>query len=513
MGASTVQPADDQELQEELSALTDGQLKHLAEVGKHDLYVMNKGILGYPDVNPQTHKALCLFIQNDEPEKKRRLSLMPRVHLKTSVITVGNNIRKAVKEPNRFQGLIVGETDTKAVDILREIKGHVERGATFRLLYPELIPEKLSGPGTDWSQNRASLKREAVLKHATWTALGKGGASVGGHWTHITPDDLIGLEALESPAEMLMAKNFVDNIESLTHSPMVDIIDFVGTRWSRTDVYAYIMRLFEGNILIFRREAIENGEPIFPQKHSLFTLGEIQKKPSVWFAQYCNNPIAQGQTDFPQGAVRPFTFTNDGGIAAVKDGVALRYKLEQLDIVMACDPNSGSVTAEDDAAIIVSATDSEDNIFVLQTWSGKTTPSGFVDKIFELYKRWHPRAVGIEQAGQQTSLHYFEKKSKEEQVYPYIVTLKPKNRVKPDRIRKAMQPILASRRLFLLTSQTTLRSQIEFFPDNDLIDELDALSYGTEEGMWRTADSYEEQEERGHALKLLSNRRSKLTGY
>src|SRR5689334_17900324 len=113
--AGAVQPETREEFQEEMKGLPSQDLEYLAEVAKHDLYVMCRGVLGQVDVNPLTHKAFCKFVQDDNPEKKRRMGLMPRMHLKTSIGTVGNNIRRAVKMPEQYQGLIVGETEGKAV--------------------------------------------------------------------------------------------------------------------------------------------------------------------------------------------------------------------------------------------------------------------------------------------------------------------------------------------------------------------------------------------------------------
>ena len=321
------------------------------------------------------------------------------------------------------------------------------------------------------------------------------------------------MEASESPAEMEKVKRWVENIDPLLTNAIEDVIDFIGTRWSRHDVYAHIMKLYGHRLSVFKREAIEHGLPIFPKKHSLDSLAQIQLTPRIWFSQYCNNPQAEGQTDFPNNAVRTFWFDNEGRVVATKDNYRVRWERGQLDIIMTCDPNSGSVTAPDDAAIVVSGMSQEEDIFTLETFSGKLSPSGFVDKIFELYLKWGPRVVGIEKAGQQTTQHYFEKKAKEEKVYVNVIPLNPKSRDKIYRIRTAVQPILASRRLFCLPSQSVLRTQIEFFPDNDLIDELDALAYGTEEGMWRAPDSFEEQEEKINALDLLRKRRSQSTGY
>lgn len=512
--AAAVQPETPEELAEEVQGLSGKQLKYLAEVAKHDLYVMCKGVLGYEDLMPEAHKAFCAFAQNDEISKKRRMGLMPRMHLKSSIWTIGNNTRLAVKFPKTFRGLIVGETDTTATNFLREIKNHWEvESSLLRVLYPELVPERWSGPGSDWSSSRASLNNQSVFREATWQAIGVGGAIVGSHFSRITCDDIIGLEAAESKAEMERVKRWVENIDPLLTNAIEDIIDFVGTRWGRHDVYAHIMKLYGEDILVFRREAIENGAPIFPRKHSLETLAQIQKIPRVWFAQYCNNPLAEGQTDFPRNALRTFRLGNDRDVVATKDGQELRWRRDELDVIITVDPNSGSKTAEDDAAIIVSGMSPDEDIFVLETWSGKPTPSELVDLVFERYKKWHPRVVGIERAGQQTTQHYFEKKMKEEKMYVNVVPLQPKSREKGYRIRTAVEPILASRRLFLLPSQTALRTQIEFFPDNDLVDELDALAYGAEEGMWRAPDRFEDQEEKTDALELLRGRRSLRTGY
>lgn len=511
MGVTTENDLSKDEYQEEMKALQPENLKYLAEVAKHDLYVMCRGVLGQVDVNPLTHKAFCKFVEDDEPDKKRRMGLMPRIHLKTSIGTVGNNVRRAVKMPETYQGLIVGETETKAVNMLREIKNHWQLNDTLRMLYPDLVPEKFSGPGSDWAMTRATINRGVVLKEATWTALGKGGASVGGHWTHITADDIIGLDALESEAEMKAAKIFVDNIDSLLTNAITDLIDFYGTRWSRNDVYAYIMQIYGNNLAVFRREAIENGQPIFPQKHSLFTLGQIQRNPKVWFAQYCNNPMAAGQTDFPNDAVQTYWFDSQGKI--VTKGLKKAWARDQLDIVLLCDPNGGSPTAPDDASVVVTGVSPDDDIFTLVTRSGKPSPSEYVDWIFDLYMKWEARIVGIEEAGQQNTLHYFEKKAKEEGLWPNVLPLKHRNREKKKRIRTAMEPILRSRRLYCLASQQVLRGQIAFFPDLEEFGELDALAYGAEEGMWQTPDSFEEQEEKGNTLDLVMARRSRLTGY
>jgi hypothetical protein len=59
----------------------------LAETGRNNLYFFSKAILGFKDVRPGPHGALCRFL--DDHPSRFKLVLMPRDHYKTSVVTIG----------------------------------------------------------------------------------------------------------------------------------------------------------------------------------------------------------------------------------------------------------------------------------------------------------------------------------------------------------------------------------------------------------------------------------------
>jgi hypothetical protein len=508
MGLSTA------EVEEEVAGLDTTQVEFLKDVAKKDLFVLCKGILGYQQVNKFTHGAFCRFIESPPFNKDRTLSLMPRAHLKSSINNIGDGIRLALNDPDDTRILIAGETSTNAEKFLAEIKGHFEKTVLLRQLFPELIPTRFSGPGVTWSSSNATIVRKTAHRESTWSTVGVGGAIVGGHFNRIKCDDLIGLEAKKSPTIMQAAISWVENIDSLLINQHKDRIDFVGTRWTIKDLYERIMRLYGNQLAVFTREAIENGVIIFPEMHTMEEYQRMQlETPDIWYSQYCNNPLSAEQLDFPQNAIQPYTFTIDGNIVLdIGGGQQKIWRVDELDVVMAADPNSGSKTATDPAAISVSGISPDNEIIVLHSESHRYTPSGFVDRIFDLYKRWKPRTVGIEQAGQQTTRFYFDQKAEKEQVYIHTIPLKPKNRDKEERIRKAIEPILRSRRLWCLVTQTELRRQIDQFFSKP-VDELDALSYGTEDGMWKKPFRKEDQEKKDRNLKLLVARRNPRTGY
>jgi hypothetical protein len=234
----------------------------------------------------------------------------------------------------------------------------------------------------------------------------------------------------------------------------------------------------------------------------------------LYYAQYKNNPIADGIKDFNAEVIQEFQFDRQGSVVYrdPETGILCRWARAQLDIVMCADPNGGGLTADDLPAIVVAAFSPEDQLFVFETWSRRVQPDTFVEMIFEVWQRWMPRVCGIEKAGQQTTTFYFKKLTRDLGVHVSVMDNKPANRSKPERIRKGLQPIVNQSRLFLLKGQqSTLRHQIRFHPDLDNDDELDALEYTTEIAI--RPSTKKEQEDEEEAVKKVLAHRNPYTGY
>lgn len=500
--------ASEAEILEEVEGLSGKDLEELKLAAQKDLYVMSVGVLGFKDVNPATHGGFCRFVQASP--RLRRLGLMPRAHLKSTIATVADSIRLGVDAPDETRVLIASETITLAEKFLGQIRGHFESNKILQGLFPELIPERFTGPGVTWRSDMATLRRSVTLDSPTWQAIGVGGAIVGSHFTRIKCDDLIGFEALRSPATMQHTKQWVDHIEPLLVNQTLDIIDFIGTRWSKNDLYAHLMAGYGKSLAVFTRRAIENGEIIFPALHTWEEYERIQRiNPALWAAQYENNPLAETQSDFNINNVLHYRFTHDEQFVVTPRG--RRWPIEQLDRVLTADPNGGSLAAPDMAAISVQAMSPEDEVFVLESWSDRATPSDFVDQIYRFARRWDVRIVGIEKAGQQNTDHYFRLKAERESYSVKVEQLIPGKQSKPDRIRGALEPLIRSRLLHILPSQTVLRQQLSDFPDTILWDELDALAYGPR--LWRKPPRKEEIEAHEGSTKRLLALRSRITGY
>lgn len=541
------QPGPDPELMEEVRGMSSTQLEGLRRRAQVDRYFLARGVLGYRDVNPYTHGPMCRFIE--DRSKNRRMGLAPRGHLKSTLWTVTDSIGLSLEDPDETRILIINEIEDNSVGFLAEIKAHWESGELLRALFPEIVPERTGGPGSRWSGSKACVNRKTNYKEWTYNAIGLGGAVTSRHFTHIKCDDLIGLEARQSPAEMNRAITYAKSLEPLLVDMDADFIDFIGTRWSLVDLYRKMLDAYGDDMMYFAREDIEqvpdlpfsmlrdagfgwNGkgkpelsdaeilakigtmQPIFPKKFSLHRLQTLSViEPELYYAQYKNSPIAAGIRDFDATKLNWFDLDDEDGVVYrdQQTGSLRRWNREQLDVVMTCDPNSGELTAPDLPAIVVSAQSPRDQVFVLESWARRVQPDAYVDKIFDLWKRWKPRILGIEKAGQQTTAFYFKKKAKELDVYINVEPLLHRNRQKEERIRKALQPIVNLRRMYVRKEQTTLRRQFEFFPNLENDDEVDALAYGTE--LWRTPLTQAELDEEEEVANVVMRRRSRLTGY
>lgn len=508
------------ELLEEVAGLSTTDTNFLQQKCREDLFFLSKGVLGHKDVNKETHGAFCRFIQTPPVVNGeailRRLGLLPRAHLKTTLGSEDDSVRLVLVDPDGARILIASETAKLAEKILDAIKGHFEKNEILRTLFPELIPKKFSGPGVTWNVQAATINRNSVHKDPTWSAIGVGGAVTGGHFTRIKCDDLIGFEALRSPAKMAEAKAWVDYIEPLVTNAHTDIIEFWGTRWAKNDLYAYIMARYKALMAVFSRRAIEEGKIIFPALHSWTEYEQKQREnPALWHAQYENNPLSSVAKDLPDDLLRFFRFSADGEriIFLGPDGRPKSWAWQELDRVCTIDPNGGSKTAEDLAAISIQGQSPDDEIFQLHIESDRYSPSGLVDRAFALCKRWQVTRVGSEKAGQQNTHFYLREKIRNDGYFLRVEELSPGKLDKPSRIISVMEPLLRSQRYYVLESQATLRQQISDCPDLILWDELDAAAYGPRMLRKPAVRTTQTTRQRQDIIKKFMERRSPLTGY
>lgn len=486
---------------ETMQELTSTQVEQLKRRCRVDLFFLTKSVLGYDQLHEGAHGALCSFLVREQGN--RRMVLMPRGFLKSTVGTISDSIRLALINPD-VRILIANETYEKATDFLKEIKGHWSPDAPLGQLFPELLPPRTSGPGVDWSQDKASVARTRQAKESTWNCIGVGGTAVSQHYERIKCDDLVGAGATASEAMMLRACAWIDDLTGLLDN-LSDPIDFYGTRKTMNDAYAHVMKKWGNRIKIFMREPLENGETIFPKMSTEELTNIMLETPETWAKDYMNNPIGKGGTDWGKEYIQLFTMDEKRVyFKSPVSGLERSWLLSELDIVITVDPNSGKPLAPDKAAILVHGVSPVGEVFVLVSWAERPSPQGLINKAWELCKRWKPREIGFEDAGQQNTQFYFLEHCMKKGEFFSVRPLKHKNKQKELRIRTALDTPLKGRRIFFQASQKTLIGQVQLHPQlaQHNWDEIDCLANGPQ--LYRDGISAEDTAAEEEAVKKMS---------
>jgi predicted phage terminase large subunit-like protein len=468
-------------------------------------YVMAKAVLGFKDVTPALHAQMATWI---EGPARRKLGLVPRDHLKTSIWTIADTLRLVVCNPN-IRILLANETATNASHFLRRIQAVFERNAIFRWLWPELIPDFSKRP--KWSETEMCVPRSDDYPESTIEVIGVGGAVVSRHYTRIKLDDLVGKEASESADVMRKTIDWYLYCESLLVNPR-DGIDLYGTRWAYNDLYAWAEKN-EEDLDVFFRSSYEAGEPIWPERFNFVELERIRKKiGSFKFScQYLNKPYDPEATSFDPSWLRFYALWADQCVA---EGLVEGPRWGEMVRHMLVDPAISERSTAARTAIVVTGASSDGRKFVLDAWADRCQPFRMFEKIFELQDKWDCEAVGVENVQYQRAIKPFlEAESQRRGRWINVRELKPDVRVKKEGRIRALQPYFERGEIFMRREMRELLGEYESFPVGATVDLLDALAYGP--FLWDLEEDTRTiaEEEREYNEFRYESGRSAVTGY
>lgn len=479
-------PDRKKQLIQHLVRQTDNYYSLLKPNALTNLFVFNRYILNVDGVGDektnkaelgQFHKKLCTMVTDDR--KKKKLILIPRGHLKSTLITIGYSLQSIIANPN-IRILILNATWQMAVDFLSEIKRHLVQNPEIGVLYPEVV--ELARRPDEWTQDRITLPRtDTGIKGPTVWAAGIESNLVGSHPDLIIFDDVVNRDNTNTVEQKEKVKlRYKDALDLLEPGGQLIVI---GTRWAEDDLYGWIMdkeneiyrgydiqveRAYEGNL-----ETGENFKAIWPEKFSQpELLGRLREK--GWFefsAQYLNDPTPAEDAVFRKDQFRYFNEIDIRGKDFTK--------------VLTIDPAISIEKDADFTAMVVSAIDTFGNIFVLDIVRGHFKPSEIIERVFYINEIWHPQQVGIETVAYQKALSYALKdEMQKRRRYLPIVELLPHERSKDQRI-KALQPQYESRKVFHRDKKECknmifLENELVMFPRGAKDDIIDAFSYALE---------------------------------
>lgn len=302
------------------------------------LYVFAKGILGREYLTVGLHKPVCAWLQQRPPDRK--LLLLPREHCKTTLVAHALPLHILIQpqESNLYfpgaagedqRVVLAGETDTRATDALRVIKATTENNDVLRAFWPHRVWDKPSQQALKWNDKEIILPRKSEWPDPSIRCIGVGGAVTGSHPSVLIKDDLVTLEAANSPTVMQTAITWHIASRALINAP--GCLEYtIGTRWAVNDLYEYI-QTNDPSVEHMTRAVVENGVPIYPQMFSLEKVGQLHREFGVLFPLlYMNSAADPSLVDFDMSMIRDFEIRN-GMICFQEDerdlAIAERLKL------------------------------------------------------------------------------------------------------------------------------------------------------------------------------------------
>lgn len=430
------------------------------ELCKKNLIYLCKNYLGYEDINEKLHGEIASVLAE---EKEDKLFILPRGHLKTSIITVAGTIQYHLNNPNN-RTLILSADWSKAADILSEIKQHLLNPA-LQELFPEIIPRDPEKEGMIWNQGQITLKRTKVVQGNTIECNTIMSGLTGKHFERIVFDDIQDIENSQTAESVAKVIARYRNCASVLQTNGTRIV--VGTRWKIEDVYKFIMDL--GTYRTLRKSVTdENGDVIYPEKFDEEYLQKLKNEigPFFYSCQYMNQPLASEHVVFKN--------------IKTCDSYPKKFKK----IYMLIDPAISQSRAADDSVISVigESLDEDDPLYVLESWGFKAPVQQIVDNIFEKYAQYsvwtQDIKVCVETVAYQHALkQWIEKDQNKNRQYFTVEELRPGSRKKQVRI-SALQPLFNNNGVLLYEEGCEqLIIQLSNYPASLHDDHVDALAY------------------------------------
>lgn len=196
---------------------------------RRDLYTLCRNALKYNEVTLQTHTDL---IDALEADTKRKLVVLPRGSLKSSIACVGYPIFRLINDPDD-RILITSELYTNSKTFLREIKQHMES--------PTISTVFGAFRGDTWNEGEITIaQRTRIYKEASVTAGGIGTTKVGQHYKTIICDDLNSPDNTNTIENAEKVLNYFRYLISILEPEGTLIV--IGTRYSENDVIGYLLK-------------------------------------------------------------------------------------------------------------------------------------------------------------------------------------------------------------------------------------------------------------------------------
>lgn len=472
------------ELGQKLETMTPADIASVREMCLDSFKFFVQTMLPREFYDADFHGPLCDFVQYAPTEDLA--IVMPRTHLKTTVVGTLYPVWRGIKDPN-VRVLTVSNTADNAAKSVHEIKDYFESNNFLGMLFPEVIP---NFGKTRWSDECACLKRAHDFPEGTYESAGTKTKVTRRHYNLIIEDDTVapeksqmgGMEQLPTLEQIEQAKGFHKQTMPLLINVDKDRRIVIGTRWSSNDLIEEVMSKEDakdgGRFSTYNVSALKpDGTPAY-KRFSLKGLAGIKRAMGeyMWSMLYLNMPLSATFLKFKPQNTRYWR----RGQEVVSPFTALPVEGQRVVTVDPADPPTGK--SDQCYTVAVACLKSDEGLFVLGYERGRFTEYELITKTLDLADRNDCLRIRIE-ADRYPNLSAGFKIAQAKRKKQYIIEdVKTHGRNKEDRISR-LTPLHDNGMLFLREGMSELETEMYQFPRGSTVDLLDALA-------WQVLDDY-----------------------
>lgn len=484
------------------------------------------------------HKDLAEFIttaQDIEHESnRRRLVLMPRGHLKSSVCSVLYTLWRIYRNPD-IRILVATNIKRLGRAFIRELRQYFENGELQRKVWNTrpwcpgpLIPalsaadrrtrnSQRSYDTEDdlnlaqdskliWSMEALQVIRPSVMKEPTVAIVSVSTTVTGDHYDLLILDDVVDfdnssteakadsildwtrdLESVLDPRQQVTRKagtfNLVDNVG--------DEAIILGTRYFEWDFYGYLLAESEAlGIRSFIKNIYVNGYDdtdgyIWPEKFDAHAINSIRKRINStqrFASQYLNTILAPEDQLFN---IEQITWFSPATLQHLPDNTWEVYRVgnpaRRVKPILFVDPAATVNSSSDFTVLTVAGYSEERELCILDIDHGRYTPDQVCERIFKMCDTWGINSVTVEMVAgfrlyETVIRNYMKRHSRLIGIRDYRPTTKMNKRA---RIEGMLLPLLENKMVLAnstIANNEEFRNELTLFPKSKHDDILDTLA-------------------------------------
>lgn len=456
-------------------------------------------------------------------DNENKLILIPRGHLKSTLLTVGQVLWRVYQIPD-IRIFVGTATRALATAFVREIRTYLENPVLMEYvwnarphIYGRLIPEmertKYRSNETEsrdkkiiWSSTAIQVVRPTIMKEPTVTVGSVGTIPTGFHFDEMYLDDVVNYDNINTPDKRTRLTGWIDDLRCVLDPVYVDDgwrvvlpeqasrycsiggkFTVIGTRYDREDWYGSIIEdADETGWQVYQRNIYRNGHnnsdgylwyELWDEK---VERSKRQSMSTSRFAsQYLNMIIAPGSSILD---VERILWIPHNQVS--KDGDFIEIEHSTIDVgkarirpILVVDPAATIGEDSDYTAMAVGGKDVQGRVFIVDARMGKWTSEQILKNMYDLANKWNLRAAHIESVG--GFAHFVSYVRAAFNRYRPIVL----NEYKPTwtqgkkevRISNALEPLIANGLLYLpgyIKNNTEMLDQLTFFPRKTIHDDF-----------------------------------------